>query len=195
MYFSSNKKFWFLVCTYLTLTISDMILTYVDKPKLPYETYLFASVMSGLGWSTLIIGWIFINTLISVVYVLLVYYSFVKYQRLIIECEGIKQYVSMLMFDRPDKFSWIWWKFPPNKATLMRAIAPIGFGIAYSLIIFQALCVVEWIGIIYESRIIYWYFQNINIFPPLVSVIVMVLSFLIFYTYWFYKEYKINQQS
>ena len=78
MNFSSNKKFWFLVCTYLILTISDMVLTYIDKPKLPYETYLLASVMTSLGWSTLIIGWIFINTLISVVYVLLVYYSFVK---------------------------------------------------------------------------------------------------------------------
>jgi hypothetical protein len=187
----NNKKFfWFLLLTYLLVAASDLGLTYIGSPDLSNEANPLVTIL-GFGWKALIIS----DIMFFMFYVWLAYFSLIQYKRVTIKCEGIKQFVSLFLYDRPDKFAWILWRLPVNKAAWKRALAPIGYSLSLSLVIAKTVLIVEWIGIINESYIVYWYFQNINVLPGLVYLLVLVISFLGFSSYWFYKEFKINEQE
>jgi len=188
---NSKQKFLVLSLVYLILTIADFGLTYIGTPNLLFEGNPLVTLF-GFGWSALII----INLAILPFYIWLTYISFVGYKRSIIQCEGIKQYISIILYNRPDKFEWIIWKFPVNKKAWICYLAAIGYAISISFIIYRIILVIEWITFITKiyrvSYIVDWYHNYLLPIPKMLHLLLLIGGFLI---YWYYKEFKINQHN
>lgn len=80
------------------LAVGDMVFTYIGTSDLKNEADPIVSVF-GLEWGGLIghcmFGFLFYSGF--------VYYAFVRYKRPILQCEGYRQYVSMLLYGCPDR--------------------------------------------------------------------------------------------
>jgi hypothetical protein len=190
-----NKKFmfWFLTIINLIASILDLVLTYIGTPDLSSEAnpliYTF-----GLGWSSLIIS----SIIFFVVIMFLLYYAFFLFKRVVIQCDGFKQYISMLFFNRPDKFIWTLYKFPKNKVGLSYFTAGLGCVLALIIPIMKLFAIILWIGIIKEINIVHLYhnFFNITMLPfgRSDAFIGGIILFLFIWHYWFLKEYRINKR-
>ena len=194
-----NGKIAFLIfsITTLILLVADMTLTYIGTPDLSREANPLVHTF-GLGWGALITG----NIISFLVIELLYYYTFVKFKRSIIECSGKRQFLSIIFFDRPDKFVWLLYKFPKNKKRGWSYIlACTGFAFAIVMTVIRLVVVVEWIAVITQSKWINSYFdffKKVNFTTPigrldilLFATIVVILAIY----YWICREYKINQKA
>jgi len=106
-----KTKFYLCAAITLLLILADGALTYIGTPDLSMEGNPLVSVL-GLGWKALFIA----NSIGFALYVSGVYYAFVRYKSPVIQCNGLKQYSSMLFFNRPDKFIWNFYRMPKNWA-------------------------------------------------------------------------------
>jgi hypothetical protein len=192
----SNKKimFWFLVILNLIMSITDLVLTYIGTPDLSIEgnplVYQF-----GLGWKSLIIS----SLVFLAIIVMLLYYTFFRFKRIVIQCEGLKQYISMLFYNRPDKFILALYKFPKSKTGLSYLGASLGYVLAIIIPIVKLFAVFLWVGIIINLNIVKYYHNYFNILmTPLgrsdAFVGGIILALVVWY-YWFSKEYKINKKA
>ena len=194
---NQSKKYFlfgFLVILNLILSISDLVLTYIGSPDLSDEANPLVYTL-GLGWNSLIIS----SIIFLVAIVVLLYHAIFRFKRVVIQCEGFKQYVSMLFFDRPDKILWALYKFPKNKNGLSYFCTCLGYTLAIAIPLWKLFAVFLWVGVINDFNIVEYYHNNFNIImTPIgrsdaaIGGLIMVL--LIMY-YWFNKEYKINKRA
>jgi len=187
--FNGKTKFWFFTILLLTTRIGDGIATYIGTPDLSREANPLVYVF-GLGWEALIIA----NVIGSALIVMLFYYSFVKYKSGIIQCDGFKQYISMLNYDRPDKFIWTFYKFP-NKESLPVMLACIGYILAIVVPITSIILIIEWILIINNNELKLPYTISIPYIPRLDLVLLNLVLIIFSSYYWYYKEYKLNKKK
>ena len=190
---NKNIMFWFFVILNLIMSTADLVLTYIGSPDLSIEGNPLIYVF-GLSWESLIISSIIFLAII----VMLLYYTFFRFRRIVIQCEGFKQYVSMLFYNRPDKFIWILYKFPKNKIGLSYLGASLGYILAIVIPIVKLFAVFLWIGIINNLNIVNVYHNNFNVLmTPFGRIDVfiggIILALFLWY-YWFLKEYKINKK-
>ena len=191
----SVKKFWVFAIAYLVTSIADMVITYVGTPDLLLEANPLVTVF-GLGWGALITA----NILGYIIYIALIYCAFIKYKRKVLQCEGLKQYLSMLYYDRPDKFKWIWYKFPKGKNLISGVFAPIGYACAFVSPFIRILAVFGWIIHLSGTDFcIYCYFGidhfNINHIEVISMAIVTVVTGIALVFVWIAREYKINKNA
>ena len=99
------------ICLNIFLIYFRQILFFRDSQYIADGIQIF-----GLSWS--VSGIVIIG--IGVLHALAIFYACVWYKRPApIECNGFKEFCSMLYFNRPDKFSWWWYKLPNNKMVLL----------------------------------------------------------------------------
>jgi hypothetical protein len=192
----SNKKimFWFLVIVNLIMAITDLVITYIGTPDLSIEgnplTYVFS-----LGWKSLIIS----SIIFLVIIVMSLYYAYFRFKRIVIQCEGFKQYVSMLFYNRPDKFIWLLYKFPKNKIGLSYFVVGLRYAFAIVIPIVKLFAVFLWVGIMNNLSIVNTYHNYFNIlmtpFGRIDAFIGGIILALFVWYYWFFKEYKINKKA
>ena len=192
----SNKKtiFWFLVIINIILSLTDIFITYIGSPNLSREGNLLVYTF-GLGWSSLIIS----SIIFLVIIISLLYYGYFRFNRTVIHCEGLKQYISILFFERPDKFNWVFYKFPKNKIGLSYFFTCIGYTLAIVIPIGKLLAIFLWLGVIYDLNIVNLYHNNfynilISPFGRNDFIIGGIIFALFLFYHWFKKEYKINRK-
>jgi hypothetical protein len=180
----------------MLLTVADNIITYCVTPDLTREANPLASVF-GFGWSGLIVS----NIINSVVYVLSAYYTFARFRRSSIQCKGLKQFLSMLCYSRPDKFYWIFFRFPKNKIFYSYFFASIGYLVSVVFIFIRLIAVVEWICVLtisnYSIYLLHRMFNLLYHGTTLVRFGVfagLVFSGLLIVGFWVKKEYIINRK-
>ena len=190
-----NKKivFWFLTIINLMASIADLGITYIGTPDLSREGNPLVYTFS-LGWNSLIIT----SVIVFIVIVVLLYYAFFQFKRVVVQCEGFRQYMSMVFFNRPDKFIWTLYKFPKNKIGWSYFAASLGLGLALVIPIGHLFAIILWIGIINDLNFVHIYHNLFNIIITPIgrtdTLIGGVILFLFIYYYWFSKEYKINKK-
>ncbi len=174
-------KFWISIILYLSLALTDCLLTYINTPDLSFEANPLVTKF-GLGWGTLAT----VNIIVFILLFAISYYSFFKYKTVYTKETKFTAYCSQIINDRPDKF----WSF-----ALPKHMAPIlacaGYASLYALIIGRAIIVFEWLCITFNATWSsgYFYFRNTYLggrFDLIVSMVFVVL----FMFYWLYKEFK-----
>jgi hypothetical protein len=190
-----NKKigFWVLVSLNVIASISDLTFTFIGSPDLSREKNPLVYVLN-LSWKSLIIS----SIIFLIIIVILLYYNFFRLKRIVIKCNGFKQYLSMLFFNRSDKFIWTLYKFPKNKIGYYYFGACLGFVLAIIIPMFKLFAVVLWVGVIKNIELINSYIKSFYfLLTPLGSrtefIICAVLFGLCIWYYWFYLEYKNNK--
>ena len=186
-------KFWILTVLTLVIAIADVSLTFIGTPDLSRESNPLIYTI-GLGWGALIAT----NVIVTSLFIGLYYYSFVLFKPALIQCNGFKEFYSIINFNQPDKFIWTLYKIPKNKIAYSYLLACGGFLTAIVSIL-RIRAVLEWIGILTNSELAYLYFkliENISFVTP-IGRFDMIL-FLLFPTifacfYWYYNQYKINK--
>ena len=190
----SNKViFLLLVISNIIMSIADVVFTFIGSPDLLIEGHPLVYVF-GLGWKSLIIT----SIIFLIIIIVLLYYFFFRFNRVVIQCEGIKQYVSMLFYNLPDKFIWTLYKFPNNKIGLSYFFASLGCVLAIVILIGKLFAVFLWIGVINNLEILNIYHNNFNIlmtpFGRSDVLIGGIILALFVWCYWFLREYKMNKK-
>lgn len=186
----------------LIFSIADIITTYIYTPDLSNEANMLVQLL-GFDWARLII----VKIIELIIILLFAYHSFVYYKRPVIQCIGFNEYISMLLFDRADKFYWFFIKRPKRKGV---GLASAGYALSVMSIVASVFAVVNNIFCIIKFRFCLLCFFNIRhtycnlihihtsngvIYIPIVLLVILVPMALAVYFSWFYKEYKINQKS
>lgn len=179
----SVRMFWILLLIYLLLMISDFVLTYIGTPDLALEANPLVSEL-GLNWGALFVS----NFIYLLVYIISVYYSFVKYESPDIQCENFKEYCSMLWHNKPNQFLF---KLPKNQEALF---ACIGYAYGISFIIMRLLTVSEWILYLSGNAFYKQLSENVELQGILsrLDTFLLIILFIIFISHWCHKEYKTN---
>ena len=187
------KVFWILIILNIIMPIADIFFTYIGSPDLSIEGNPLVYVF-GLGWNSLII----ISIIFLVIIIALLYYSFFRFNRIKINCEGFRQFISILFYNRPDKIIWMFYKFPNNKIGLSYFFASLGCVLAIVIPIGKLLAVFLWIGIINDLNIVNYYHNNFNIimtpFGRADILIGGIILAILIWCHWFYREYRINKK-
>jgi len=182
-----NIIFIILIFIFLSISISDLSLTYIGTPDLTREQNPLVSSF-GFDWSFLI----FFNVLFFAIFVACTHYTFVRYKRPIYQCEGIRQFISMYSFNRPDKFIWWWYKFPTTKEGWGNLLALLGYMLTMCSVFIRTLAVIDWIGILSDKPIAI--LRNI-LTPHKNLVILCIFTAICFCALWFVKEYINNKRA
>ena len=189
-----NKiKFYTFAVIGLVTAIADLLITYIGSPGLEFEANPLITIF-GLGWSALIIA----NIIVYAFFLIFIYIAFVRYKRTVIKCDNFKQFMSMLYFDRPDKYIWLWYKFPKGK--IYRLFAPMGFAIAYTFPILRLIAISGWLMILSGTELCIFchygiphvYIMHIEILILAILAVVLITSLV---SFWYSKEYKINKRA
>ena len=186
-------KFYFFTIAYLVLAIADGVLTYMASPDLSQEGNPLVTIW-GAGWIVLLA----VGVIGFAVYTVAVHYVFIRYNRIVIQCDGFKQYMSMLCFNRPDKFIWTLYKVPKLKSPAFSFwLANTCFAFTISFVLARIVVVAEWI--LYLNARIYLYnyahyFRN-NLPFQRFDVWVFIVSYIVLMAYWHYREYRINKTA
>lgn len=169
------------------LKVGDIVLTYIGTPDLKNEANPLVDVF-GLGWGALI-GHIMFGFL---VYSGFVYYAFIRYKRPVLQCEGYKQYVSMLLYGCPDRK-----KAAKKKVEYKNFWGVLGNALAVGDIIIDVIVIIDWIGALSRNPIYYWYAVNIHsILPRYLSFSLFECAILICCYYCvIYRWYRMNKKQ
>ena len=195
-------KFFSIILVYVLVVIADNYTTYLYTPDLTMEVNPLVT-LGGWGWKKLIIQ----DIVGFVIFLFFAYFAFVYYKRTVIQCSGFKEYISMLYFERPDKFAWFFIKAPKKKILYLVSSA---YALSIMFIVVRALAVLNNICCIIEYQPCIFCFFNMphtyhNIIcihastgmilvPVVVLTIIIPLALFVYY-FWFFKEYKINQKA
>lgn len=180
-------KFYAMCLVTLLLIVLDGALTYINTPDLKEEGNPLITVF-GLGWTSLFLA----NLIFYVLYIVLAYFLFFKYKPPVLQVNTMKEYISQLYYNRPDKFKWFFYKWPKNWRPL---VAVIAYAYIYAIPAARAVLVLEWLMITYNIKwSLYYQFCTRMPFQRVDLVLAGVLSVFLF-SYWLKKEYRINQRA
>lgn len=183
-----RKAFWIVIFINLLLTLTDGLLTYIGTPDLRFESNPLISFF-GLGWSSLILS----NILWFAFFALCAYFTLVKYQSPRFNVNSFQEYISMLFYNRPDKFIWSWYRLPKNWKPYLSAG---GFAFMLTLPITRLIAILEWtfrlthspLDSLVSSLSMQLPFYRLDL---LVAVMVVLFSF----SFWMVKEYNRNKKE
>ena len=184
------------MAAFLISAAADFIITYIGTPDLKHESNPIVSVY-GFGWGAMLTA----NLVIFVMYAVLAYYTFIRFERSVIQCGGFRQYYSILCFGRPGSFMRTLYKMPSNKDYWRYMMACTGYIFTVLFPVFRLIAIIEWIGIITNSHIARIYFDflgSLRFITPLGRFDMLLtgaLSVLVLCVYWFYREYAVNKKS
>ena len=166
--------------------VLDGMLTFMNTPNLAHEGNPIVSVF-GFGWGALITANIIVYTTIFA----LSFYSIVKYKTVVVPAKSTREYISQMLFNRPDKFSWVFWRRPKRLSPI---IALLGFCMVWSHMIGRTIVVAEWAAITLglNTKIFDATKQIAPFHRP--DVIIVVVSCLFLIVIWFFKEHKKSEK-
>lgn len=185
----SKKKFFAHALIYFMLMVGDMVLTYIGTPDLKNEANPLVEVF-GLGW-----GALRAHSMFGFLYYLgFIYYAFIRYRRPVLQCEGYKQYVSMLLYGCLDRK-----KTARKKFVFKNFFGVFGNALAVGYIIIRVIVVIDWIGYLSRNPIYYWYIVNIrsrSSVPKYLSLCLLGSAILICCQYCvLYRWYRMNKKE
>lgn len=167
---------------YLILTLDSGILTIYNNPDVSMQTNPLVTKFH-LGWGAIITA----NVIVLAVLFFLCRYTFDKYETIVADVPNLRAYISQMFYNRPDKFSWFWYKFPKNKKPM---IAMSGYAFIYALIGGAAVHSAEWTAITFGINMTaYNNFCDRYSFGRPDLLVVVVLAFVLMFV-WMIKEYK-----
>ena len=191
-----RKWFYFFLILYIALLGVDLVMTYIGTPDLAHEANPLVMILN-FGWTGLLIT-LSISTFI---FILLLYLVFLRFKRRVIPCEGYKNYMSVLFFNRPDKYVLSICGTPSNKVYWHYFIIYNAFYITVSFYLYRVLCIVDWIGDLtgrYATYFVYNHIQRIYFGTFSQRLVVIGIGGLVWITgaiIWYYREYKINKKA
>ncbi|MCL2671458.1 MAG: hypothetical protein FWF10_05425 [Clostridiales bacterium] len=178
--------FWVLVGAYLLLALADGALTYIGTPDLAYEANPLVAVF-GLGWGALFIA----NALVFALQIVAVNYAFVRYQSPLLPYKEYKEFLSMLIYDRPDKFIWTFYKLPKNWKPFF---AQLGYAMGIALPVGRLAIVFQWVLYLANSPIQNIYNPFRNWFPyGRFDIVLTAFVGAFLAVYWTFRECRINR--
>ncbi|GFI55714.1 hypothetical protein IMSAG013_00765 [Clostridiales bacterium] len=192
---SSQKSGW-LKCIgvtflYFVLMLGDLISTYIGTPDLSEESN-FLVALFGQGWTEMVIG----NFLVSIIIFLLAYYTFVRYKSPVIQCGGLREYVSVIKSSKNKKLS----------IALAGYISVIA-GIAFKVLAVGSNLISHYIPEFYPClfcllKVAHTYCNAIHFHTsrgvlhiPVVGLGIIFIIIAMTYHYWFFREYKRNKKA
>lgn len=179
---------WVILCgVNLVLAVADGILTYWNTPDLSLEgNFLVAGL--GFGWEALLIA----NVAVFGFCVFTAYYSFVRYKTVVLKTKNIKEYISQMLYNRPDKFIWLFYKTPKNRKPFY---AILGFAFCYSMILGRMIAILEWTAISFKMDLT-GYCGFIRMFPfGRMDIVLILIALMILILLWFVSEYRKSIKS
>lgn len=182
------KTKFFTVCFIeLALMLLDGALTYINTPDLKNEGNPLVSVF-GFGWIALFLA----NLIFYILYIILAYFLFFKYKPPVLQVRNIKEYISQLYYNRPDKFVWFFYKWPKNWRPL---VAIIAYMYIFPMIAARMILVFEWLMVTFNIEWnLYEHIQQMMPFSRM-DIVVGFILMIYLYIYWLYKEYRNNQKN
>ena len=192
-----KNKIMFYVVISLTFVISvaDNLLTYIGTPDLSKEANPLVHTL-GFSWGGLLVS----NLILFALDVFLAYYLFIKYEPKRIVCNNKNEYVSMMLFERPDKYKWTWYKMPNNKDGYRFMLACFSFMMVLIVPLLRLKAVIEWCVYLLNPALFNRYCEMLGkvgattIFgrgDMLIQIVVMAIIFVLVF---FHREYKRNQK-
>lgn len=172
---------------YLLLTLADGLLTWLGTPDLLLEANPLVMRL-GLGWGTLILA----NLLVFLLVTILGLYTFVWYQPPRVEgARSAAEYVSVLLYDRPDRFHWVFYKL---RCHWRPVVASCGFALVWGMICARLWNVLGWL--FYFSGDPAWYRLLRRVMPGgRIDVVAGMLVMLLMLVYWFRRQYRRNANA
>ncbi|MCL2188524.1 MAG: hypothetical protein FWC16_06670 [Defluviitaleaceae bacterium] len=182
----------------LALTFSDLFITFIVTPDLTWEANPLVSVL-GFGWGALI-G---VNIKGNIIFACLFYFCFVKYERPDIHANNLREYMSIILYNRPDKFIWCFYKFPSNKEGWRALAATTGYLCVFMVNTGRVVFITNWL-IIYTNSLhpwidgglrSHWFHYTLGTIPALaLAAIPCVIIGVITIFLWFNAGYKMNKK-
>ncbi len=183
---NSKNKFLAFIFLYFMTVVGDLVLTYIGTPDLKNEANPLVKVF-GLGWGALIwqnmFGFLF--------YSWFVYYTFIRYRRPVLQCEGYRRYVSMLLYGCPDR------KKAAKKVEYKNFWALIGNMFAIGYIIIRVIVIIDWIGALNLNPICHWFTVKFrSILPAYWAMCLLGIAILLccFFCV-LYQWYRMNKKE
>lgn len=203
---ASKKNGWVWVICFtvieVILSVADIWSTYAVTPDLTEETNFLVSSF-GFGWKALI----FANVLGLIFIMILLYITFVSYNRPLIPCNSFREYHKNFKALCPKKIKQF---FNAKQENRLLPFAPLKY-VTVLYILFR-------IPIIYANiftlfglprpfcfqclfglehtfcNVIHFHVGQGSFFLDL-RIIILLISAVAFYWFWFYREYKINKKE
>ena len=190
-----NKVIFYVLITFMfVISVIDNLLTYIGSPDLSKESNPLVATL-GFSWTGLLTA----NVILYAVDVFFAYYVFIKYKPKVVYCNNKKEYMSMMLFDRPDKFNWIWYKMPNNKDGYRFMLACFGFIMVLLTPILRLKAVVEWCMYLYNTLLFDKYCDFLGKVGATTvwgrgDLIIQVLVLIVLFMFVFIdRQYKLNK--
>ena len=197
--FTSKRKgkitFYILIAVNFIISVIDNLFTYTGSPDLSKEANPLVHTL-GFSWAGLLIA----NAVLFVLVALMAYYTFVKYQPKHISCSSKKEFLSLVLFNRPDKFKWTWYKLPNNKDGYRFMLACLGFIFAFITPYFRLKASIEWSMYLFNPQLFERYCDIIGKVAVTTAwgrgdaIIEIFLLTIILLLVFVHKQYKANQK-
>ena len=172
---------------FAALAVADGALTLYNTPDLSQEANPFVYNLH-LGWGALIIS----NALALAVMFLICWYAFYKYKTVIADAANIREYVSQLLYNRPDKFVWSFYKLPKNGKPIW---ADICYASYFGICAARLIVVLEWTAVTLNIDMS-GYDSFRDIFPlDRFDIVVALAVALVMIFIWFGKEYRKSKKA
>ncbi|MDD2363069.1 MAG: hypothetical protein PHH84_09020 [Oscillospiraceae bacterium] len=178
-----NMVKWLIICGInLILGTVDGMLTYLNTSDLSMESNPLISCL-GMGWKALFIS----NFIVLGLCILTGYYSFVKYRTAVLNAKNLRQYISLILYNRPDKFVWFLYRMPKNPKPFF---AILGYVLGYTLILGRAVVIFEWTLVSLKADLT-GYYRLVGLFPlGRIDLVLVFAASLYLIMAWFINEYK-----
>lgn len=128
------------------------------------------------------------------------YYVFIRYEPKLVACNSKKEYMSMMLFDRPDKYIWTWYKFPSNKDGYRFMLACFSFVMVLLIPVLRLRASIEWCMYLFDPELFDRYCDILGDVAVttvwgrgdmIIAVVVLIIVLMSVYTH---KMYKANQK-
>lgn len=148
------KEFFITCFAYLTVTVLDLVFTYIATPNLLLEgNPLFNNL--DFGWS----GMIILNAVTLTGYCIMSYYAFIKYKPPVTDETDMKKYLAYINYGDSEKYVPMMWKLPKN------------WGPQTACLCWSVVCVLPFCRMVV---VIEWFLMILNIKAPIFFTIVSI---------------------
>lgn len=180
-----NKTEFFAACgAYLTVTVLDLVFTYIATPHLFLEGNPLATEYN-FGWG----GLITVNVITYILYVLMAYYAFLRYKPPESNETDLKRYLAEINYGDPNKYVPMMWKLPKHWGP---QIACLCWSICVIMPFSRLVIVAEWFLMIMNIDAP-WFFSIVAFFPMgRIDFFIALIGAWALSGVWIKREYKAN---
>ncbi len=195
----SKKKnkitFYMLISFIFVISVIDNLLTYIGSPDLSKEANPLVHTL-GFSWAGLLTA----NVILYALDVFMAYYVFIKHEPKIVACNNKKEYLSMMLFNRPDKYIWTWYKLPDNKDGYRFMFACFSFIMVLVTPLFRLKASIEWCMYLFNPELFNKYCDILGKVAVTTvwgrgDLIIQVCFLIVIFMYIFvHRQFNINQK-